>query len=182
MSSSELPASELTKGLSQWLEGKLPGARRVVVGGIEQPKAGFSNETVFFEARIESDEGLAERALVLRRGGEGEAIYPLQTSAVGSSVELQHRVMTALAGADVSLVAPMVGWEPRDEALGRPFFVMDFVPGRVLPDFPSYTTEGFFAQHRPELLTVEDYIAARWIAKPANLDAGFNQFLLVDKS
>lgn len=29
--------------------------------------------------------------------------------------------------------------------------------------------EGFFAQHRPEPLTVEDYIAARWIAKPANL-------------
>ena len=29
--------------------------------------------------------------------------------------------------------------------------------------------EGFFAQHRPELLTVEEYIAARWIAKPANL-------------
>ena len=29
--------------------------------------------------------------------------------------------------------------------------------------------EGFFAQNRPEPLTVEDYIAARWIAKPANL-------------
>ena len=29
--------------------------------------------------------------------------------------------------------------------------------------------EGFWAQHRPEPLTVEDYLAARWIAKPANL-------------
>jgi len=29
--------------------------------------------------------------------------------------------------------------------------------------------EGFFAQHRPELLTVEEYIAARWTVKPANL-------------
>ena len=29
--------------------------------------------------------------------------------------------------------------------------------------------EGFWAQHRPESLTVEDYLAARWIAKPANL-------------
>ena len=29
--------------------------------------------------------------------------------------------------------------------------------------------EGYWAQHRPEQLTAEDYLAARWIAKPANL-------------
>ncbi len=29
--------------------------------------------------------------------------------------------------------------------------------------------EGYWAQHRPEQLTTEDYLAARWIAKPASL-------------
>jgi len=29
--------------------------------------------------------------------------------------------------------------------------------------------EGYWAQHRPEPLTAEDYINARWVAKPANL-------------
>ena len=29
--------------------------------------------------------------------------------------------------------------------------------------------EGYWAQHRPETLTAEDYVNARWIAKPANL-------------
>jgi len=29
--------------------------------------------------------------------------------------------------------------------------------------------EGFFAQHRPEGITVEDYLSARWIVKPLNL-------------
>ena len=29
--------------------------------------------------------------------------------------------------------------------------------------------EGYWAQHRPETLSAEDYLAARWIAKPANL-------------
>ena len=29
--------------------------------------------------------------------------------------------------------------------------------------------EGFWAQHRPEVLSVEDYLSARWIVKPANL-------------
>jgi acetyl-CoA acetyltransferase len=29
--------------------------------------------------------------------------------------------------------------------------------------------EGYWAQHRPEHLTYEDYVNARWVAKPANL-------------
>lgn len=29
--------------------------------------------------------------------------------------------------------------------------------------------EGYFAQHRPEAITREDYLSARWLAKPANL-------------
>jgi len=43
-----------------------------------------------------------------------------------------------------------------------PFVVHEKENGLLFP-------EGFFAQHRPDHLTVEDYIAARWIAKPANL-------------
>ena len=35
----------------------------------------------------------------------------------------------------------------------------------MMPPFP----EGYWAQHRPEELTPEDYQLARWIAKPANL-------------
>jgi len=43
-----------------------------------------------------------------------------------------------------------------------PFVVNEKRNGLLFP-------EGFWAQHRPEALTVEDYLAARWIAKPANL-------------
>ena len=43
-----------------------------------------------------------------------------------------------------------------------PFVVNEKRNGLLFP-------EGFWAQHRPESLTVEDYLAARWIAKPANL-------------
>ena len=43
-----------------------------------------------------------------------------------------------------------------------PFVVEEKRNGLLYP-------EGFWAQHRPEVLTVEDYLAARWIAKPANL-------------
>jgi acetyl-CoA acetyltransferase len=43
-----------------------------------------------------------------------------------------------------------------------PFVVNSKKNGLLFP-------EGYWAQHRPEALTVEDYLAARWIAKPANL-------------
>lgn len=29
--------------------------------------------------------------------------------------------------------------------------------------------DGFYSQHRPEMITAEDYVTARWIAKPANI-------------
>ena len=43
-----------------------------------------------------------------------------------------------------------------------PFVVNSRRNGLLLP-------EGYWAQHRPEALTAEDYNEARWIAKPANL-------------
>ena len=43
-----------------------------------------------------------------------------------------------------------------------PFVVNSKSNGLLFP-------EGFFAQHRPEGLTTEEYLAARWIVKPLNL-------------
>ncbi len=43
-----------------------------------------------------------------------------------------------------------------------PFIVNNRRNGLMMP-------EGFWYQHRPEPLTVEDYLASRWVAKPANL-------------
>jgi acetyl-CoA acetyltransferase len=43
-----------------------------------------------------------------------------------------------------------------------PFVVNEKRNGLMFP-------EGFFYQHRPDPLSVEDYLAARWVAKPANL-------------
>lgn len=43
-----------------------------------------------------------------------------------------------------------------------PFVVNSRANGLMFP-------EGFFAQHRPDPLTAEDYLNAPWVAKPANL-------------
>ena len=43
-----------------------------------------------------------------------------------------------------------------------PFVVNERRNGLMNPD-------GFYSQHRPEMITVEDYLNGRWIAKPANI-------------
>ena len=43
-----------------------------------------------------------------------------------------------------------------------PFVINERRNGLLFP-------EGYWAQHRPQSLTEEDYLSARWIAKPANL-------------
>jgi aminoglycoside phosphotransferase (APT) family kinase protein len=114
------------------------------VSDLESPKSGFSNETIFFTASIETDRGKTDKRYVLRRAGTGAAIYPTQKSDVPSSIETQSRVLCVLAEAGFRLAPEVVANEPTDVPLGRPFFVMPFVEGRVLPDFPSYAEAGFF--------------------------------------
>ncbi len=139
-SSSDIRAEDL----GQWLAEQLESSAPITVGDLESPKSGFSNETIFFKVAIEGGEGEREKRYVLRRAGTGEAIYPTQKPDVPSSIETQYRVLIGLARAGFQLAPKVAANEPTDEPLGRPFFVMEFVEGRVLPDFPSYAEAGFF--------------------------------------
>ena len=58
------------------------------------------------------------------------ALFPVQTPACAVSVELQQRVMRVVAEHGLPM-CPIVGYEPDPDVLGQPFFVMDFVEGRV---------------------------------------------------
>ena len=141
-SSSDIRAEDL----GGWLADRFRSSVPIKVGELESPKSGFSNETFFFRAssdggRAEAD---AENRYVLRRAGAGQAIYPVQKSAVPSSIETQCRVLCGLAEAGFRLAPEVIASEPSDTPLGRPFFVMKFIEGRVLPDFPSYVEAGFF--------------------------------------
>ena len=140
-SSSEIRAEDL----GQWLAQRIASDASVIVSELESPKSGFSNETIFFRTGVEGGHAEPERRYVLRRAGVGPAIYPVQKSAVPSSIETQSRVLCGLAEAGFRLAPEVVASEPTDMPLGRPFFVMEFVEGRVLADFPSYAKVGFFS-------------------------------------
>ena len=133
-----------TEDLGRWLTDHLNSSTPVTVCDLESPKAGFSNETIFFRATTSREDGKTDKRYLLRRAGTGEAIYPTQKPDVPSSIETQLRVLRGFADAGFRLAPDVVASEPTGATLGRPFFVMEFVEGRVLPDFPSYAEAGFF--------------------------------------
>jgi aminoglycoside phosphotransferase (APT) family kinase protein len=132
--------------LRDWMARQLPGAEHVVVGDVDIPSAtGFSNETIFFDVDWDDSGGSHHERLVGRIEPPSGALFPTQTVACAVSVELQHRVMGIVGDHGVPM-CPLLGYEPDASVLGQPFFVMEFVEGRVPSDVPRYTLSGFLIE------------------------------------
>jgi aminoglycoside phosphotransferase (APT) family kinase protein len=110
------------QGLAHWLT-KQVGAQ-ATVGELVAPSAGMSNDTLLSVA----DWGDGPRDIVLRLAPEGRGLFPRY------DLDAQVSVLRALrAHSDVPV--PEVLWhEPDPEPLGRPFYVMARVDGRIPPD------------------------------------------------
>jgi aminoglycoside phosphotransferase (APT) family kinase protein len=137
-----------TAALERWLGAALR-AQRVEVGPVRRPQgSGFSAETLIFPASVTRD-GVAEHEhLVLRLETPDAAVYP-QQAGVDVEVEIQYRVMDALARCSRVPIAPLIAYEHGPSVLGAPFFVMRFVDGVVPIENPLYTREGFFVDAAP---------------------------------
>ena len=112
-------------------------------------------------------EGLTDVCLVLKGWHNyGGRYYVGQGAAAGDTVSGPGK-WTSLWGTVACYHTAMV-FEAYCRKYGKnhdmmaPFVVNSKRNGLLYP-------EGFWAQHRPEPLTVEEYLGARWIAKPANL-------------
>ncbi|MGW0735965.1 phosphotransferase family protein [Streptomyces sp. NPDC002851] len=125
--------AELTRRLTAWLDGRLPGAR---ARGVTVPESnGMSSETLLFD--IEHPQPPV-RACALRLAADPAAytIFPVYDMA------RQFHLMRLVAE-HTDLPVPRVLWLEEDPGpLGAPFFVMERVEGRVPPDVMPYTYEG----------------------------------------
>jgi aminoglycoside phosphotransferase (APT) family kinase protein len=115
--------------LAAWL-----GTRDAVVEG-SPSGGGWSNETVFVRA--------GERSLVVRLTPPGPSMFPIY--------DLVQQVRCLQLAAEHGLPVPAVlGAEPDPDVLGRPFFVMERLAGRVpADDDPPFTKAGFLFDARP---------------------------------
>jgi len=137
--------------LEAWLSRRWTGRAGLRVADLSSPTtSGFSNETVFFRASWREAGEPREGRFVARIEPAAAPIFPDQTAASVPSVEVQFRAMQAVTTASRVPIAGCVGYESDPAFVGRPFFVMDFVPGDVLRDNPLYTLQpGFFLEASP---------------------------------
>jgi aminoglycoside phosphotransferase (APT) family kinase protein len=130
--------------LTEWLHTVLPDAEDLRVSELSGPGAtGFSSDTLMFDLTYEEDGEERRKELVARLEPSGLTTFPEY------DLGQQFRVMQALA--DTKVPVPRVLWrEESDEILGKNFFVMERVEGRVPPDTPSYHAEGWVTEISPE--------------------------------
>ena len=121
-----------------------PDREGLTVADMEIPVAtGFSNETVMLDAAWRAGGETRKSRYAVRIEPADGGMFPPQTPHCAVSVEVQYRVMKAVAGAGAAPVPPLLGYEPDPAVLGAPFFVMGFVDGRIPADVPRYTESGF---------------------------------------
>ncbi len=132
-----------------WLAPRLEADRVAVVDARRPSGQGYSAETVMFTAECHRGGEVTREPLVLRLENAEEAIYPPQAGEPVAEIDIQYRIMTAIAEHSPVPVAPMVGYESDAAVAGRPFFVMRFIEGQVPIEDPSYTVSGFFADAEP---------------------------------
>ena len=141
--SESVGSTELRERLCVWLQGKMPRAQQLEISAFTSPEAGASNETLLFTASWCEDGEPHERGLVARLQPAGEGLFPTYNLA------LQFQAMAALAGSGVPVPA-VVALEENQDILGRPFYVMEQVPGRYLADNPPYHMDGWLTECSPQ--------------------------------
>ncbi|MEZ4291964.1 MAG: phosphotransferase [Myxococcota bacterium] len=67
----------------------------------------------------------------------------MQAPSLEVSCALQHRIMQAVRDSGVVPMPELLPFEGDASVLGRPFFVMEFVEGRIPADVPRYSQAGF---------------------------------------
>lgn len=147
MSHDPSPMSALRPWLARhWSEDVGEDLLDLKITQVSRPKVGQSNETVLFTATASRPDGLRVREdLVLRVQPPADGIFD------EPDVVREARVLQGLDRA-VGVPVPRVRWvEPTSDLLGRPFFVMAQVAGRVPGAKPSIHSAGWL----PTLSAVE---------------------------
>src|SRR5581483_7295701 len=134
----DLQGQDLHGRFTAWLSEQV-GARATVDALAVPGHGGYSNETYVTAA----DWGDGRRGIVLRLAPTGRTLFP------DTDLDRQARILEVLA-AHTDIPVPRVLWTEDDVAvLGRPFYVMERVEGRIPPDRPGYHFEGWLKDASP---------------------------------
>jgi aminoglycoside phosphotransferase (APT) family kinase protein len=130
--------------LAGWLARRLAPATDVAVFDLAWPQgAGMSNETILFRARWTADGRIVEEGLVARVAPSKVTLFK------DADLRQQYELLRSLhAGGHVRVAEPL--WFEADETvLGKAFYVMRRLEGRVPVSFPGYNVAGFLFDAAP---------------------------------
>jgi aminoglycoside phosphotransferase (APT) family kinase protein len=122
--------------MSQWLSTVMPGGvtpEITVESGVDAN--GMSSETIILTGRWDEDGRRQKQKWVARVAPTAEDVP------VFTTYRMDHQFdVIRLVGEKTDVPVPTVRWlEPTGAVLGTPFFLMDYVEGRVPPDVMPYT-------------------------------------------
>lgn len=141
-----LDPGRIGPALQRWLTPRLPAATGVTVSDVTVPRAsGLSCETVLFTADWLQDGVPARRRFVARVApDDGTGLFPHYR------LDIEARIMRALAEHTPVPAPRVVGIELDPAALGGRFLVMQHIEGRIPADDPPYSLAGWVLECSPE--------------------------------
>jgi acetyl-CoA acetyltransferase len=156
------PLDGIAKLSAEWLLKNMPELKNVK---FTMYGPGCMSNAICVAAQAVGD-GLAHTCLVVKGWHNFEGRY-YQGGANAEDTLPGTRAISGLWGTPASFGTALQFAEycrkyGKSHDMMAPFIINSRRNGLMFP-------EGYWAQHRPEHLTVEDYLSARWIAKPANL-------------
>ncbi len=139
-----LASDEVQARLRDWLEANVAGWSNVRLRPLEVALgSGFSAEIFFVDVEYDDAAGAQSRTLVVRR-------QPTDLEVVlGSSLELQGRMMAGLDRLKLAPVPDWIGMELDPVVLGNPFLIMGRVEGQSATQNPNYNSTGWIADMTP---------------------------------
>ena len=139
-----LASDEVQARLRDWLEANVAGWSNVRLRPLEVALgSGFSAEIFFVDVEYDDAAGAQSRTLVVRR-------QPTDLEVVlGSSLELQGRMMAGLDRLKLAPVPDWIGMELDPVVLGNPFLIMGRVEGQSATQNPNYNSIGWIADMTP---------------------------------
>ena len=129
---------QIAEPFALWWQSRLSERGSVQVVQISGAPSGFSNETWLVDLEWREADSEYRRRVVLRRQPQGKAFFS------NYDLSLQFKIMRALHAAGVPVPAAL-DYEGDAAVLGAPFFVMDFVDGKVASGRrPGFHGHGLF--------------------------------------
>lgn len=137
-------AQFVAQQISGWFEERLEGAENLAVTNIVTPKSGLSADTFILTLKWQEVDEQKGCQFVVRS-------LPDEPLFLNADLISEAKILKAI-GDGSNLPVPKVRWIEKDEQLiGRAFYVMDWVAGRVPSDVPIFLTAGWVVELQPEM-------------------------------